>query len=80
MQRFNGATSAIRDALRLVEGQRLPSMNVIAWIAQNVKSDIPDVAGGEASGGGEGRKVEVVIGEMGERERIEKERQAEAQR
>jgi len=80
MQRFNLATTPIRDALKSVEGILLPSLNIVVWIANNVKilSDDPenekDVEGGK-------RKIEVVVGDEGqERERLERERLAEEQR
>ena len=78
MGRFNLATQAIRDALKAVDGMTLPSVNVIAWIAQNVRSTtvVDDVKEEEG-----GRKFQVVLGgEGGEMERLVKERLAEAQR
>jgi transcription initiation factor TFIIE subunit alpha len=78
MGRFNLATAPIRDALKAVEGVTLPSVNVVAWIAQNVKT--LSVVDGEL-GREEGKRFQVVLGGEGdERERLEKERLAEAQR
>ncbi|WWD18054.1 hypothetical protein CI109_102501 [Kwoniella shandongensis] len=75
MQRFNIATAPIRDALKAVEGLTLPSVNIVAWIAQNVKTSVVGVDGAE---GGEGKKkFEVVIGAE---EDDEKEKLAKAQR
>ncbi|KAK8865766.1 hypothetical protein IAR55_000913 [Kwoniella newhampshirensis] len=70
MQRFNIATAPIRDALKAVEGLTLPSVNIVAWIAQNVKTSVVGVDGAD---GGEGKKkLEVVIGgeEDDEREKL----------
>lgn len=78
MQRFNLATQPIRDALRSVEGVKLPSVNIVAWIAVNVKSATVVESGG--MDGKEEGKFKVVMGGEGERERIERERLAEAQR
>ncbi|CAK9782119.1 hypothetical protein CC85DRAFT_285829 [Cutaneotrichosporon oleaginosum] len=58
MQRFNVATAPIRDALKSIEGARLPTVNILAWIAQNVASD---AAPTEAEGA-EIRRVDVVFG------------------
>lgn len=78
MQRFNKATAPIRDALRAVEGLTLPSLNIMAWVAVNVKSQIvePGKEGGEEGD----KKITVVIGGEEEREIIERERLAEQQR
>ena len=79
MQRFNLATASIRDALKQVEGVTLPSLNVIAWIAQNVKS-VP-LPGQIVQEEGDKNKFQVVLGQDGdEREKLEKARLAEAQR
>lgn len=75
MQRFNIATAPIRDALKAVEVLTLPSTNVIAWIAQNVKTGVVSVNGQE--GGEDSKKFEVVIG--GEDDEA-KEKLAQAQR
>jgi transcription initiation factor TFIIE subunit alpha len=78
MQRFNIATASIRDALKAVEGVRLPSMNVVAWIAQNVKAETVGEDAGEVE---KKVKVKVVVGGEGdEAERLKKEREAEEQR
>lgn len=59
MQRFNVATAPIRDALKSIEGARLPTINIVAWIAQNVATEaVPDAAAGE----GDRRRVNVVFG------------------
>ena len=80
MGRFNLATAPIRDALKAVEGVTLPTVNVIAWIAQNVKT-ISALDGEGRDGDALGKKFQVVLGEEGdERERLERERLAEAQR
>ena len=75
MQAFNIATQPIRDALKRLEGLTLPSRNIMAWIAQNVKSEIVGVESTE----GEDKKFQVVLGGE-EKEQLEKERLAEAQR
>lgn len=80
MGRFNLATAPIRDALKAVEGVTLPSVNVIAWVAQNVMTISTDDSE-ERDGKGVGKKFQVVLGEEGdERDRLERERLAEAQR
>lgn len=77
MGRFNLATAPIRDALKAVEGVTLPSLNIIAWIALNVK--VVSVDG--AVKAEEDKKFKVILGGEGdEREKLEKERLAEAQR
>jgi transcription initiation factor TFIIE subunit alpha len=59
MQRFNVATAPIRDALKSIEGARnIPTLNIVAWIAQNVKTE---AAPAEAEGA-EVRRVDVVFG------------------
>lgn len=73
------ATASIRDALKAVEGVTLPSVNIVAWIAQNVKTLVP-VDGEEGTGEDRGKKYQIVIGGEDEKERVEKERLAEAQR
>ncbi len=79
MGRFNLATAPIRDALKAVEGVMLPSVNVLAWIAQNVKS-YAVVEDGDGVGG-EKKRFQVVLGGEGdEGERLERERLVEAQR
>jgi len=75
MQAFNIATQPIRDALKRLEGLTLPSRNIMAWIAQNVKSEIVGVESTE----GEDKKFQVVLGGE-EKDQLEKERLAEAQR
>ena len=76
MGQFNLATAPIRDALKSLEGANMPSINIVAWMAQHVKVD----AGAEAGEGmeDEAKKFTVVIGLDGERERLEAERAAEA--
>ena len=64
MSRFNLATAPIRDALRAVEGVELPSLNIVAWIAKNVK-----VVKDEEEEDVEDKRVTVVIGEQGEEKR-----------
>ncbi|ORX34188.1 hypothetical protein BD324DRAFT_637017 [Kockovaella imperatae] len=79
MQRFNLATASIREILKAVEGSTLPSLNIVAWIAQNVK--VLPLPGEEAHEKGGDRKFEIVVGGEGdEREELEKARLAEAQR
>ncbi|ORY21847.1 hypothetical protein BCR39DRAFT_552714 [Naematelia encephala] len=80
MQRFNVATAPIRDALKAVEGVQLPSINMIAWVAMNVKVDsvLQSEEDGQRANGG--KKFQVVLGGEEEKERIERERLAEAQR
>jgi hypothetical protein len=75
MQAFNIATQPIRDALKRLEGQTLPSRNIMAWIAQNVKADIV----GDDSVDGEDKRFQVVLGGE-EKDLLEKERLQEAQR
>ena len=75
MQAFNIATQPIRDALKRLEGQTLPSRNIMAWIAQNVKADIV----GDESLDGEDKKFQVVLGGE-EKDLLERERLQEAQR
>jgi hypothetical protein len=75
MQAFNIATQPIRDALKRLEGQTLPSRNVMAWIAQNVKTEVVGIE----STDGEDKKFQVVLGGE-EKDQLEKERLAEAQR
>lgn len=75
MQAFNIATQPIRDALKRLEGQTLPSRNIMAWIAQNVKSEVVGVESTE----GEDKKFQVVLGGE-EKDQLEKERLQEAQR
>ncbi|KAL7423789.1 hypothetical protein Q5752_001373 [Cryptotrichosporon argae] len=57
MQRFNRATAPVRDALKALENLRLPSTNIVAWIAVNVKAEQAADAAKD-----EGRRVDVVIG------------------
>ena len=81
MGRFNLATAPIRDALKAVEGVTLPSLNVVAWVATNVKT--LSAIDGDVTGLGaaDGKRFQVVLGGEGEeRERLERERAAEAQR
>lgn len=75
MQAFNIATQPIRDALKRLEGLTLPSRNIMAWIAQNVKSEIVGVESTEE----ENKKFQVVLGGE-EKDQLERERLAEAQR
>ncbi|KAK4685439.1 transcription initiation factor TFIIE subunit alpha, partial [Tremellales sp. Uapishka_1] len=80
MQRFNLATAPIREGLKSVEGARLPSLNVIAWVAINVKT-LGAEEGEEEQKEGAARKLEVrVDDDAEERERVERERRAEEQR
>lgn len=58
MQRFNVATAPIRDALKSIEGARLPTVNIIAWIARNVATE----AAPTESEGAQVRQVDVVFG------------------
>ncbi|TXT08808.1 hypothetical protein VHUM_02936 [Vanrija humicola] len=58
MQRFNVATAPIRDALKGIEGANLPTININAWIALNVK-DAAAVA--EAAAAEEAMRVNVNI-------------------
>ena len=76
LQRFNQATAPIRDVLKDIEGAKVPSVNIMAWIAKNVtvNDKLPE------DDKEEGGKVTVHLGEGDERERIEKERLAEQQR
>ena len=76
LQRFNQATAPIRDVLKDIEGAKVPSLNIMAWIAKNVKVHVDLQEEKEEERG----KVQVVLGEGDERERIEKERLAEQQR
>ncbi|WVR05829.1 hypothetical protein IAU60_002855 [Kwoniella sp. DSM 27419] len=77
MQRFNIATAPIRDALKGVEAVPVvPSTNIVAWIAQNVKTTVAKVDG-EANEEDE-KKFEVVIGQ--EDDEQEKEKLAQQQR
>jgi hypothetical protein len=75
MQAFNIATQPIRDSLKRLEGLTLPSLNIMAWIAQNVVTEVVGVD----STDGEKKKVQVVIGGE-EKDMLEKERLQEAQR
>ncbi|EJT50035.1 transcription initiation factor TFIIE alpha subunit [Trichosporon asahii var. asahii CBS 2479] len=76
MQRFNLATAPIRDALKQIEGQRLPTINMVAWIAKNVVTDVPD--GKEEDTESRKRKIDVVFDAEDDSE--EKERLAQEQR
>jgi transcription initiation factor TFIIE subunit alpha len=77
MQRFNVATAPIRDALKSIEGARLPTINIVAWIAQNVTTEaIPDAAAASA----DGRKFDVVMGaedDTAAREKLAEEQRAQ---
>lgn len=75
MQAFNIATQPIRDALKRLDGMTLPSFNIMAWIAQNVVTEVVGVERAD----GEEQKVQVVIGGE-EKDLLEKERLQEAQR
>lgn len=75
MQAFNIATQPIRDSLKRLEGLTLPSFNIMAWIAQNVVTEVVGIERAE----GEEKKVQVIIGGE-EREMLERERLQEAQR
>lgn len=77
MQRFNRATAPIRDVLKNMEGITLPTVNIMAWIAEHVKSAVVLADGDDAENTA---KVQVVLGGEGEREQIERERLAEQQR
>lgn len=73
MSRFNDATRPIREALKAIEGARLPTLNIIAWIAQNVTTQsVAEVAASSAA-----RQIGVVIGEIDD---SKAKRDAEAQR
>lgn len=74
MSRFNEATAPIRDALKAIDGARLPTINVVAWIAQNVATESVAAVG---DGSGAARRVGVVIGEVDD---SAAKRDAEAQR
>lgn len=76
MQAFNIATQPIRDALKNLEGLTLPSVNIMAWLAQNVVSEV-DLDKGED--GGEDVKFKVVLGGE-EKDQLELARLQEAQR
>ncbi|WVQ97180.1 hypothetical protein IAU59_004290 [Kwoniella sp. CBS 9459] len=76
MQRFNIATAPIRDALKAVESVTVPGLNIVAWIAQNVKTTVAQKDGGMGDEGD--KKFEVVIGQ--EEDQEEKERLAQKQR
>lgn len=80
MQKFNIATAPIRDALKQIEGITVPSVNILAWIALNVKSlPVPGEEAGKLDP--TDKRFQVVIGEDGdEKERLEKARLVEAQR
>lgn len=75
MQAFNIATQAIRDSLKRLDGLTIPSLNIMAWIAQNVKTEVVGIERED----GEEQKVQVVIGGE-EKDLLEKERLQEAQR
>jgi transcription initiation factor TFIIE subunit alpha len=76
LQRFNQATTPIRDVLKDIDGAKVPSVHIMAWIAKNVKVQV-DLHEEEKE---DKNKISVVLGEGDERERIEKERLAEQQR
>lgn len=80
MQHFNTSMRGIRDALKAIEGVMVPSLNIVAWIAQNVV--VLPLPGQEGKEGVDDKaKYKIVIGEEGdEKERAEKARLAEAQR
>ena len=79
MSDFNKETRNVQDALKMVEGVMLPSLNIKTWIAINVKS-VP-LPGEEGASGESKKNIQVMIGEEGdEKERIEKARLAESQR
>lgn len=79
MSDFNKETRGVQDALKMVEGVTLPSLNIKTWLAINVKS-VP-LPGEEGAAGEAKRNIQVMIGEEGdEKERIEKARLAESQR
>lgn len=75
MQAFNISTQPIRDSLKRLEGLTLPSLNIMAWIAQNVVTEVVGVDSAE----GDQKKVTVIIGGE-EKDQLEKERLQEAQR
>ncbi|WWC86130.1 uncharacterized protein L201_001001 [Kwoniella dendrophila CBS 6074] len=82
MQRFNLVTSPIRDALKAVEAlPSIPSINIIAWIAQNVKTTVKNPNGENSNNNDdeENKKFQVVMGKD-ENEEKEKERLAQQQR
>ncbi|BEI87067.1 hypothetical protein CcaverHIS002_0704130 [Cutaneotrichosporon cavernicola] len=72
MQRFNVATGPIRDALKSIEGARLPTVNIIAWIAQNVATE---TAPAESEGAAV-RRLDVVFGENAPKEEEGKKHEA----
>ncbi|OCF33261.1 hypothetical protein I316_05002 [Kwoniella heveanensis BCC8398] len=76
MQRFNIATAPIRDALKAVESVNIPALNIVAWIAQNVKTSVAQKDG--QMGDDADKRFEVVIGQ--EEDQEEKERLAQKQR
>lgn len=78
MQHFNTSMRGIRDALKAIEEVTVPSLNIVAWIAQNVVvAPVP----GEEVGVDEKARYKIVIGEGGdEKERAERARLAESQR
>ncbi|WWC66463.1 uncharacterized protein I206_100365 [Kwoniella pini CBS 10737] len=79
MQRFNIATSPIREALKLVEAQTVPSLNIIVWISQNIKTTVKGNGELDEQNNEKEKKFEVVIGKD-ENEEKEKERLAQQQR
>lgn len=79
MLKFNNATRDIQDALKLLEPVTIPSLNMDAWLALNVRSAA--VLGEDGKPVEDVKNVKVKIGDEGdEKERIEKARLAEAQR
>jgi transcription initiation factor TFIIE subunit alpha len=79
MQHFNTSMRGIRDALKLIEDIAIPNFNINVWIARNVKT-IP-LPGEEGTSEADKTRYKVVIGDEGdEKERIERDRLAEAQR
>jgi transcription initiation factor TFIIE subunit alpha len=79
MLKFNNATRDIQDALKLLEPVTIPSLNMDAWLALNVRSAA--VLGEDGQPVEDVKNVKVKIGDEGdEKERIEKARLAEAQR
>lgn len=61
--------------MRDLEGATIPSLNIVAWIAKNVKIDVVLEEEKEEDG-----KFTVVLGGEDEREKVERERLAELQR
>ena len=79
MQRFNVATAPIRDALKQIEGSTIPSLNIVAWVAQNIKSIA--LPGDDVKPAADGKRLEIVVGADGDEiVKTEQARLADAQR